>query len=104
MNLFYSCASIPKGAIAIEPFVKDKYLGKWYEIARLDFKFERDLNNTTAEYSLNKNGTIKVDNKGYNTKKEKWSQAIGKAKFVNEDSTAMLKVLFLVHSMADTMC
>jgi len=94
MTVFYSCSSIPKGAVAIEPFVKDKFLGKWYEIARLDFKFERGLNNTTAEYSLNKNGTIKVDNKGYDAKKGKWSQAIGKAKFVKEDSIAMLKVSF----------
>src|SRR5690606_18938026 len=63
-------------------------------IARIDFKFEKNLNNTTAEYSLNENGTIKVDNKGYNTKKDKWEQAIGKAKFVNEDTVAMLKVSF----------
>ena len=59
MNIFYSCASIPKGAVAVQPFVKDKYLGKWYEIARFDFKFERNLNNTTAEYSLKENGAIK---------------------------------------------
>ena len=94
MTFFYSCSSIPKGAVAIEPFEKDKYLGKWYEIARLDFKFERDLNNTTAEYSLNKDGTMKVDNKGYNSKKGKWTQAIGKAKFIKGDSIAMLKVSF----------
>jgi len=91
---FNSCATIPKGAMAIKQFEKEKYLGKWYEIARLDFKFEKNLNNTTAEYSFNKNGTIRVDNKGYNTKKEKWEQAIGKAKFVGVDSVGMLKVSF----------
>ena len=94
MTVFYSCSSIPKGAVPIEPFAKDKYLGKWYEIARLDFKFERGLNNTTAEYSLNKNGTLKVDNKGYDEKKGEWSQAIGKARFIKGDSIAMLKVSF----------
>ena len=67
-----SCRSIPQNASVITPFDKEKYLGKWYEIARIDFKFERNLDNTTAEYSLNENGTIKVDNQGYNTKKEKW--------------------------------
>jgi apolipoprotein D and lipocalin family protein len=67
MTGLFSCATIPKGAVAVKPFDKGKYLGKWYEIARKDFKFERGLNNTTAEYSLNANGTIKVDNKGYNT-------------------------------------
>jgi len=91
---FYSCATIPEGAVAVKSFDKEKYLGKWYEIARLDFKYERDLNNTTAEYSLNDNGTIKVDNQGYNTKNGKWDRAIGKAKFVGDETVAMLKVSF----------
>ncbi|MDT3388723.1 MAG: lipocalin family protein, partial [Bacteroidota bacterium] len=91
---FSSCASIPEGAVAVKPFDKGKYLGKWYEIARLDFKYERNMNNTTAEYSLNDNGTIKVDNRGYNYKKGKWQQAIGKAKFVGDENLAMLKVSF----------
>lgn len=89
-----SCATIPKGAVAVSPFDKAKYLGKWYEIARIDFVYEKDLNNTTAEYSLNDNGTIKVDNKGYNTKKGINTQAIGKAKFVGKDTIGMLKVSF----------
>jgi apolipoprotein D and lipocalin family protein len=91
---FYSCASIPKGATAVTPFDKEKYLGKWYEIARLDFRFERNLNNTTAQYSINENGSIRVDNQGYNTIKGEWNQAIGKAKFVGDENTAMLKVSF----------
>ncbi|GAA0878835.1 lipocalin family protein [Algoriphagus jejuensis] len=82
------------GAVAVSPFDSEKYLGKWYEIARIDFKFEEDLNNTTAEYSLKEDGTIKVDNKGYNVKKREWEQAVGKAKFVGSDSVAMLKVSF----------
>ena len=94
MTGLFSCSTIPKGAVAVKSFDKEKYLGKWYEIARLDFKFERDLNNTTAEYSLNSNGTIRVENRGYNIKKGKWEQAIGKAKFVREDDIAMLKVSF----------
>lgn len=91
----YSCSStIPKNAVAITNFDKSKYLGKWYEIARLDFKYEKGLNNVTAEYSLNDNGTIKVDNRGYNVKKEKWEQSIGKAKFVKNNTVGMLKVSF----------
>jgi len=89
-----SCVSIPKGAIAVKPFKKDKYLGKWYEIARMDFKFEKDLNNVTATYSLNDDGSIKVDNRGYNYVKKEWKQSIGKAKFVNESDEARLKVSF----------
>lgn len=94
MTGLFSCATIPKGAVAVKPFDKKRYLGKWYEIARIDFKFEKNLNNTTADYSLNSNGTIKVYNKGYNTKKAKWNQAIGKAKFIGEENVAMLKVSF----------
>src|SRR5690554_6952608 len=58
----FGCASIPKKAKAVNHFKIDKYLGKWYEIARFDFRFERNLNNTTAEYSLNKDGSVKVLN------------------------------------------
>ncbi len=92
--MLFSCSTIPKGITAVHQFDKNKYLGKWFEIARLDFKFERDLNNTTAEYSVNPNGTIKVFNKGYNIKTQKWQTATGKAKFVKEENIAMLKVSF----------
>ena len=61
-----SCSSIPKGVKAVNNFDSEKYLGKWYEIARFDFRFEKNLNNTTANYSMNDNGTIKVVNRGYN--------------------------------------
>jgi len=89
-----SCATIPKGAVAVTPFDKEKYLGTWYEIARMDFRFERNLNNTTANYSINADGSIKVDNRGFNYKTKKWSQAIGKAKFTGEANVARLKVSF----------
>jgi len=86
--------TIPKGVKAVHHFEKEKYLGKWYEIARLDFKFERNLKNVTAEYSLKDNGMIKVVNRGYNVKKEKEEQSVGKAKFTGADSVAKLKVSF----------
>ena len=68
---------IPEGATPVEGFELEKYLGKWYEIARLDFKWERNMDQTTAEYSLNPDGTVKVVNRGYNYKKEKWQKAEG---------------------------
>ena len=89
-----SFKTIPKGAIAVKPFDQKKYLGLWYEIARLDYKFERNLNNVTATYSLKENGTIKVDNKGYNFKKGKWEQSVGKAKPLADPMEAKLKVSF----------
>ena len=93
MSLF-SCRSIPKGVDAVKNFQKERYLGKWFEIARIDFKYERDMNNTTADYSAMSNGKIKVVNNGYNSKKKKWETATGKAKFVGDENTAMLKVSF----------
>lgn len=92
--IFYSCATIPKGAMAVQPFDQEEYLGKWYEVARMDFKFEKNLNNTTANYSLNANGTIKVENRGYNYVTEKWQESTGKAKFLTTSAVANLKVSF----------
>ncbi len=94
LSWLFSRKTIPDGAVAVSPFDKSKYLGKWYEIARLDFRFEKDLDNTTAEYSLNENGSIKVFNRGFNVKKNKWQDATGKAKFAGDENTAMLKVSF----------
>lgn len=86
--------SIPDGATAITPFDADRYLGTWYEIARLDYKFEKHLRNVTATYSLNDNGSIRVDNKGYNSHTQEWKESVGKAKFVGSPEEARLKVSF----------
>lgn len=92
--LLYSCAYIPKNATAVKNFDSQKYLGKWYEIARFDYKFEKNLNNVTAEYSMNENGSIKVLNKGYDYKKDKWKSSTGKAKFTENNNVGALKVSF----------
>jgi len=89
-----SCSSIPKGAVAVQPFDQKKYLGKWYEIARLDFKYEKDLNNVTANYSLKEDGKIRVVNRGFNYKKKEWKESIGKAKFKGDPQVGRLKVSF----------
>jgi apolipoprotein D and lipocalin family protein len=89
-----SCSSIPKGAKAVQDFNKAKYLGKWFEIARLDFVFEKNLSNTTAEYSLNEDGSIKVVNRGYNYIKNKNVESSGKVKFVGDSKEGKLKVSF----------
>ncbi len=93
-TIFTSCVGIPEGVTAVQNFNKDKYLGKWYEIARFDFRFERNLDNTTAQYSINPDGSIKVLNQGYNYVKKEWDSAEGKAKFVGSESEARLKVSF----------
>ena len=89
-----SCRTIPKGAKAVEPFDSKKYLGKWFEVARLNYVFEKNLDHTTAEYSMKKDGTIKVVNKGYNYKSGKDKKATGVAKFVEGPDVGKLKVSF----------
>ncbi|ODS87451.1 MAG: hypothetical protein ABS44_10795 [Chryseobacterium sp. SCN 40-13] len=89
-----SCNSIPEKAEPVTNFQKDRYLGTWYEIARFDFKHERNMNNTIAQYSLNDDGSIRVLNSGYNYKEQKWKQAEGKAKFRGDETVAALKVSF----------
>ena len=94
LTLFNSCASIPKNAKAVENFDVNKYLGTWYEIARFDFRFEKNMNNVSAQYSLNEKGNVAVLNSGYNYKKEEWKKANGVAKFRGEKDVAELKVSF----------
>jgi len=88
------CLGVPEGARPVESFALDQYLGKWYEIARLDHSFERGLSNVTAEYSLRDGGGVKVVNRGFKTTDGKWQEAEGKAFFVDDTSTGKLKVSF----------
>lgn len=86
--------SIPKGAKAVRPFNLRKYLGQWYEIARLDYRWERSLNNVSAFYSQNPDGSVKVENRGYDYKRGRWTESTGKAKPVFLEDEARLKVSF----------
>ena len=72
----------------------DRYLGTWYEIARLDHSFERGLEKVTADYSYRNDGGIKVVNRGFDPVKNKWKEAIGKAYFVEASDIGRLKVSF----------
>jgi len=89
-----SCVGLPDGIKPVEQFEKQKYLGKWYEIARLDHSFERGLSQVSAEYSVREDGGIKVINRGYNERKNEWSEAEGKAYFVKNPDVGHLKVSF----------
>lgn len=88
------CVGIPDGVTPVSGFEVNRYLGKWYEIARLDHSFERGLEQVTAEYSLRDDGDIRVINRGFNTAKQKWEQAEGHAKFVGSPDVGRLKVSF----------
>lgn len=92
--LSVGCASAPKGTEAVSDFELQKYLGTWYEIARLDHSFERDLDNVTASYSLRDDGGVTVVNRGRSISSGEWNEANGKAYFVKDQETAHLKVSF----------
>lgn len=89
-----SCVGMPESISPVNNFELNRYLGKWYEIARLDHSFERGLEQVSAEYSLRKGGGVVVKNRGYSTAKQEWKEAVGKAFFVNEESKGHLKVSF----------
>ncbi len=92
--LLSGCLSIPQNVKPVDGFELNKYLGKWYEIARLDHSFERGLDNVTAEYFLRDDGSVKVINKGFSATENKWKEAEGKAYFVRDPQQGYLKVSF----------
>jgi len=88
------CTGMPEGVVPVKDFDESRYLGKWYEIARLDHSFERGLSHVTAEYELRSDGGIKVINRGFSATKNKWKEAEGKAYFVGNRDKGHLKVSF----------
>lgn len=89
-----ACTSIPQGITPVSEFDKSRYLGTWFEIARLDHPFERGLQQISATYSVRDDGGIDVLNQGFETATGEWSQANGKAYFVGDDTIGHLKVSF----------
>jgi len=92
--LLAGCVGIPENVQPVDHFSLERYLGKWYEIARLDHSFERGLTRVTAEYSLRDDGGVRVLNRGYSAQADKWKEAEGKAYFVNGPDQGYLKVSF----------
>jgi len=88
------CLGTPKNVSPVKDFELDRYLGKWYEIARLDHSFERGLENITAEYSMRADGGVNVKNRGFSSVDNEWNEANGKAYFVNSPKEGYLKVSF----------
>lgn len=95
MSLFLKgCLGMPRGIEPVDGFDLQRYLGTWYEIARLDHSFERGLENVSAEYSLRDDGGVRVINRGFSKAKNKWKEAEGKAYFVKGQDLGYLKVSF----------
>lgn len=94
MGFLMGCTGIAPGIAPVSDFDKDRYLGTWYEVARLDHSFERGLSQVTATYSMRDDGGIKVINRGYSIKDQAFDEAEGKAYFVGDSNTGHLKVSF----------
>jgi apolipoprotein D and lipocalin family protein len=92
--LLIGCYRTPEKVRPVHSFELERYLGRWYEIARLDHSFERGLERITAEYTLRDDGGIKVLNRGFSKEDNEWKQAEGKAYFVSDKNTGHLKVSF----------
>lgn len=92
--LLTGCLGMPETVTPVDDFELNRYLGKWYEIARLDHSFERGLEHITAEYSMRDDGGVFVVNRGYSKEKNEWKVAEGKAYFVGDENTGYLKVSF----------
>lgn len=94
MVLLGGCLGMPQTVTPVNNFELDRYLGTWYEVARLDHSFERGLSQVSAEYRLKEDGGVQVINRGFNRKEQQWQEAQGKAYFVQSPSQGYLKVSF----------
>lgn len=88
------CVGLPENVKPVDNFRPERYLGTWYEIARLDHSFERGLTKVSANYSLRDDGGVRVINRGYSEKSKAWKEAEGKAYFVRGSDQGFLKVSF----------
>ena len=84
------CSKLTVDNSVVNDFDLNRFLGEWYEIARFDHRFERDMERTKALYVLREDGKVDVLNTG--KKKGKYSEAKGVAKLT--DTPARLRVSF----------
>lgn len=78
----------------VSNFNLEKYLGTWYEIARLPMKYQpEDSTDISAVYSLNENGKVRVQNRCLDADK-KLDESIGEATVIDAEY-GKLEVSFL---------
>ena len=93
-TLFTACTGLPKGVEPVTDFDLQRYQGEWFEIMRLDHRFERGLTHVTARYSLDAEGTVRVVNGGFDPVRCKWRSAEARARFIDAPNTGSLSVTF----------
>jgi apolipoprotein D and lipocalin family protein len=92
--LVVACVKIPDNVTAVQHLDAERYMGRWYEVARSAHRFERNMDNVTATYTMGEDGRINVRNQGYRTDKGEWDSATAKAYLVGEPHEGRLKVSF----------
>jgi len=88
------CTGIPSGLAPVTGFEVKRYLGTWYEIARLDHSFERGLVRVSAEYTARDDGGITVVNRGFDPAAKEWREARGVAYASGDPTVGSLEVSF----------
>lgn len=88
------CTGVPDGLEPVGGFSLERYLGTWYEIGRIPNSFEKEFEEVSATYTLSEDGTVRVENRGYDTGKERWKSVSGRAKFAGETDRGALEVSF----------
>ena len=89
-----ACTGIPSGLNAVRDFAVDRYLGTWYEAARLDHAFERGLSDVSATYTRQADGSLRVVSRGYDAERGRWKEAVGRAEFIGAPDLGSLQVSF----------
>jgi apolipoprotein D and lipocalin family protein len=97
-----ACASGPSGRPddasplkAVSQVDTQRYLGKWYEIARYPNSFQKNCEGVTAEYTLRDDGRIGVTNTcAFGTSSGRSKIAMGKASVIDGSNGARLAVNF----------
>ena len=95
--LVVACSSPtpPPSVTVVSNFDAQRFLGTWYEIARMDHQFERGLEKVTVSYSAMDDGGIRVINRGYNPDRQMWQQSVGQAYFTGASNRAAMKISFI---------
>ena len=104
LTLIFGCSSSKRviDKSTVSELDLDRYMGTWYEIARFQHSFEKDLVGVTATYKLRDDGKIDVTNAGYiNTLNGRYKEANGKAKIPDPSKPGKLKVAFFLFFYAD---
>jgi apolipoprotein D and lipocalin family protein len=94
ISLLVGCTGLPDGVAPVSNFDVNRYTGQWFEIARLENRFEKGLEGVTATYDITPEGTISVINEGLSTEDGTVKRAEGRATWVDDPAVGHLKVSF----------